>query len=287
MCHQILRLITSYKEKIFITASKICSGLSAVYFAYTEAMEAMNYKLFVYRDNPAAIKNLTLEANESQSYLYTFQQEEHLINKLHKGDIGAALNLFKEVCWNNFTQKRISFNMARCLFYDIVSSALKVLNKQVNIDNKAMENIEQLLAELNRSETSREMCKTTEQILVFVGKNIQKNEGELSLYEEIISCVKEHFNDSDFNVSKLADYLSMNMSYLSKYFKDKTGIGLLDYINKIRINYAKDLLASVDMSISEVSYKVGFDNSNSFIRVFKKYEGITPGLYKSQFNTNK
>ncbi|MNC71576.1 Arabinose operon regulatory protein [compost metagenome] len=69
-------------------------------------------------------------------------------------------------------------------------------------------------------------------------------------------------------------------SYLSQIFKNLTGEGLLDYIGKHRVEMAKLLLREQSMSITEISRLVGFTEAATFIRVFKKYEGITPGKYK-------
>lgn len=72
----------------------------------------------------------------------------------------------------------------------------------------------------------------------------------------------------------------MTPAYMSRLFKERTGYGLLDYINKVRIEKAKVLLNENSYSIQEIALKVGFVNSNTFIRSFKKAEGITPGSYK-------
>jgi len=55
---------------------------------------------------------------------------------------------------------------------------------------------------------------------------------------------------------------------------------MLDAINRVRLARAKELLARDGVSIAEAAVRVGYYNSNAFIRTFKKYEGITPGQYK-------
>ncbi|WP_197080917.1 helix-turn-helix transcriptional regulator [Gordoniibacillus kamchatkensis] len=67
---------------------------------------------------------------------------------------------------------------------------------------------------------------------------------------------------------------------MSKLFKDHTGEGLLDFINKTRIEAAKRLIAAKNSHVNEIAGSVGFNDVNAFIRTFKKYEGITPGKYK-------
>lgn len=58
------------------------------------------------------------------------------------------------------------------------------------------------------------------------------------------------------------------------------GIGLLDYINQYRVKKAAAALGSTQDSIQKIAENCGFLNCNTFIRVFKKYEGVTPGRYR-------
>ena len=80
--------------------------------------------------------------------------------------------------------------------------------------------------------------------------------------------------------------MGMNTSYLSQYFRDQSGIGLLEYISRVRIKHAKALIQSEKggLTIKQVAQQVGFENLNSFIRVFKKYEGVTPGEFRKEEN---
>ena len=72
----------------------------------------------------------------------------------------------------------------------------------------------------------------------------------------------------------------MNISYLSTFFKENTGMSPLAYIHKIRLNNAKELLFNTELTLEEISSRVGCNNSVTLNRLFKKYEGITPAVYK-------
>jgi AraC-like DNA-binding protein len=74
-------------------------------------------------------------------------------------------------------------------------------------------------------------------------------------------------------------YLSRNMFF--KWFKEQFGVTPLDYINRERIKLAKQLLADKRNNVSSVSLQCGFTDVNYFVRLFKKSEGITPGLYQT------
>ncbi len=79
---------------------------------------------------------------------------------------------------------------------------------------------------------------------------------------------------------QLAEMHGMSTSYFSKSFKRVAGVGLLDYIHSLRIQRAKILLETADKSINAVAAEVGYTNSLTMIRAFKRYEGITPSEYK-------
>ncbi|MNI90133.1 Arabinose operon regulatory protein [compost metagenome] len=78
----------------------------------------------------------------------------------------------------------------------------------------------------------------------------------------------------------MGHHFEMKPTYLSKLFKDHTGEGLLDALNKRRIARAKELMADKRLTVGEVAESIGFNDVGTFIRIFKRIEGITPGKYK-------
>ncbi len=98
--------------------------------------------------------------------------------------------------------------------------------------------------------------------------------------DKLVSYVNTHFTDPNINIMQLAEMNGMSTSYYSKSFKRVAGVGLLDYIHSLRIQRAKVLLETTDKSINVISSEVGYANSLTMIRAFKRYEGITPSEYK-------
>lgn len=94
----------------------------------------------------------------------------------------------------------------------------------------------------------------------------------------ISEYVTQHYMDSDLSVGTIAARFGMNAAYLSRAFKDSTGTNLLEYIHKTRIAAAKTLLQ--DHPVKEVYQMVGFADGQSFVRIFRKYESVTPAEYK-------
>lgn len=82
------------------------------------------------------------------------------------------------------------------------------------------------------------------------------------------------------NITMIGEAFGLTPSYLSKLFKAQTGEALLDTINRTRLEEAKKLLMQHDVPIADIARSVGYSDINTFNRIFKKFEGITPGKYK-------
>ena len=94
--------------------------------------------------------------------------------------------------------------------------------------------------------------------------------------------IEEHFEDPNLSNREIAEYFHMNISYLSTFFKEKTGMSPLTYIHTVRLENAKELLLNTELTLEEISSRVGCNNSVTLNRLFKKYEGITPAVYKKK-----
>ena len=97
--------------------------------------------------------------------------------------------------------------------------------------------------------------------------------------EAVILYVREHFTE-DISLDMLAEKYGTYPQYLSKRIKQYLGLTFHDYISSLRIEKAKELLASTAKEINEISKESGFVSRNTFLRVFKKYTGVTPSEYR-------
>ncbi|WP_308639644.1 AraC family transcriptional regulator [Paenibacillus silvisoli] len=95
----------------------------------------------------------------------------------------------------------------------------------------------------------------------------------------VFDYLEQHYA-SDITLDMMADKLNITRSYLSTYFKEKTGTYFVDYVNLIRVSRAKELLSRSDVKIQDAAARVGYQNINSFNRMFKKFTGVTPSEFR-------
>lgn len=116
-------------------------------------------------------------------------------------------------------------------------------------------------------------------------KAAQAQQQDERLKHAVTRYIEAHYADANLNVSQIADHLGISQSYLSTRFKQQTGIGTADYIHIVRIRHACALMADAGISLTQIARQVGYVSDATFIRSFKKYEGITPGAYRKNFVT--
>ena len=116
------------------------------------------------------------------------------------------------------------------------------------------------------------------QNLIAVKEQNDNSETKKSL-DMVKRYIDENYTDPDLNLNLLSEKISMNHTQLSKLFKRYYGYGISEYINKVRIDAAKILIRTHKLTIKEIAFNVGYSSDINFIRVFKKYENVTPGNY--------
>ena len=92
--------------------------------------------------------------------------------------------------------------------------------------------------------------------------------------------IAEHFHEA-IQLSEVARRLYLSTAYFSRLFKEKTGQTFSDYLAACRVDKARHLLATTDLSIAEVASAIGYQEANSFSRLFKARTGQSPSDYRS------
>lgn len=96
-----------------------------------------------------------------------------------------------------------------------------------------------------------------------------------------IAYISTHYEEH-IHISDLANMEHYNVNYYREWFKKQTGLRPKEYIQRLRIEKAKELLLTTKYSISEIANQIGYDHSSSFLRAFKASEGITPNAFRKK-----
>ena len=100
---------------------------------------------------------------------------------------------------------------------------------------------------------------------------------------KVANYLEAHYAD-DISLEDIADEFALTPPYFSKYFKETFGSTFLSYLNKLRLEYAKDDLLKSKESALRIAVNNGFPNSASFIREFRKQYEMTPAQYRQKYS---
>lgn len=108
------------------------------------------------------------------------------------------------------------------------------------------------------------------------GKDSFTDHGEIN---KILDYIHEYYGEP-ITLKSMARFVALEEHYLSSLFKKKTGWNFIDYLHGVRIEKAKHFLDHSGMTVHEVGKRVGFVNDNYFIKIFKRFAGKTPNMYR-------
>jgi two-component system response regulator YesN len=109
--------------------------------------------------------------------------------------------------------------------------------------------------------------------------NMYSGEKNSQLAMQVMQYVDENYKDPNLNISAIANTLDISPKTVSHHFRRATSIGLLDYINHVRISSAKQIASRQSVSIEKLSQMVGYTSVKTFRRAFLKEEGVTTGRF--------
>ena len=103
---------------------------------------------------------------------------------------------------------------------------------------------------------------------------------------QIAARIKNYIDESltqDISLVSISEYVNYSPTYVSKVFRQYYGTSYIDYVNSSRVKLSQELLlAEEELSVKEIGFRVGFNNLQSFFRIFKKYTGMTPLQYRER-----
>ena len=170
------------------------------------------------------------------------------------------------------------------LFIDIILTATQFISDlggsadQIVTDIYGIENIVTKIKSMEQ--IKEEIWKVFVTALTY--RNSQANHERIIILQEAKVYLDLHFADPDLQMSKVAQIFNISPSHFSTIFRQELGETFRDYLGRIRINRAKELLRTSNLKCAEVAHQSGFNDSHYFSFVFKKKTGRTPQQFRAE-----
>ncbi|MCI6043197.1 response regulator [bacterium] len=213
---------------------------------------------------------------------YPSAVENEMIQYIRAGKKEKYFDMGKEFA-DHVIESNASPECIRDYTIRLVLGLIRVIG-EIRTDLNQEEEITYMLESIRKCCSQKEMRYQFEKILKNItlpDDNVAKNITENGIVLNAISYIRGNYGNN-IGLVDVAQFCNVRSEYLSRIFKEETGVKFVDFLTNFRVSMAKRMLVSGKYKVSEVSEAVGFSDQKYFQKVFKKVCGVTPSEYKKE-----
>lgn len=271
------------KFTITIGIGSICTEVSNISESFKSALSALDYRFTIGNNRLIYIEDL--EPQNFNKIIFDETKEYTLISSIKFGDekdIYAAIEkLFEELI-----DTKASFSDYQIYLLEILASIVKIA-KDLSLDIQSIFGANyNLFVEMFKFDTISDVREWFEKICIKLMKGIskrRKNSGSV-LVEKAKEYILQNYPDNELSLNKVSSFLHISPNYFGAIFKSETGETFGNFLLKVRMESARDLICAAKMKNFEVAEKVGYADEHYFSYSFKKYFKISPNEFRKSLN---
>jgi AraC-like DNA-binding protein/ligand-binding sensor protein len=282
------KLISETKKLTFIESGRVSSLANILLALALQAKDRSYFELQIIEQTAKTSSELFhtlygIKVSDNVLYQYPIEHEKLLQRYIAQGDKAASQNILNEVLGHIFFCSGGNFEIIKARITELIvllsraaieggASVAEIfgLNFDYLNDIHKFKNLDDLNFWL-----SNVLLRFTS--AVFDTSMIKHSD----IIKKIIQYIRENYMRK-ISLNNISDSVNFSVSYICKLFKDEMNINLTNYINHVRVENSKILLARKETTLSDVAFLCGFDDQSYFSKVFKKSTGTTPGLYREK-----
>jgi YesN/AraC family two-component response regulator len=264
-----------YRVRIYTGIGMFVDRLIDVHQSYNTSIQALSIAIGQ-NEHKSWYQDL-----EHQQFHHWFplQTESRLMNYCRAGNFQEVERIIDEVYMQNVGKHAFCEETAHNLIQAIVYSVYRFIDGDEGMDKISgmlpkpeeirLEPLDSLFSQLKGAFS--EICSRSE---------MRKRSHNQRLIEEIIEYIGEDFANASLSVAKLSSEFHLSESYFSQFFKEQTGTLFSTYLEGKRIREACSILENRNgYTIEHIAHTVGYTNTRSFRRAFKRLTGLSPSEY--------
>ncbi|SJZ87666.1 AraC-type DNA-binding protein [Cetobacterium ceti] len=270
------KIYTNFNINVIGSVSKKIEIFNNLSRSYLECKRLLENK-YLFKD-----KELIFSDNTEMKKIgifYSIKTESKLASKILNNNFLGSKKIIEDIFLDlDLQTQTYKIKEFTGLLYNTLNRVIIQLKEMnINIDYNKL-NIDNIARLKNLEEIKKELINIIS-IIYYERKNLE-NEDDNLMKNRIQEYIEKNYS-TDFSLENLADHLGLSFKYTSILFKKVMNSNFKNYINFYRIKQAKFLLEkNPELKIKDLAQLLGYNSSNTFIKVFKKYEGISPAQWK-------
>jgi PAS domain S-box-containing protein len=290
--HALCTFLTSPERPLFqnetytlvIGIGNLVTTPEDLHISYDTAQQA----IFARRNIPEMqiLSAADVEHRKRESLLFYFpvEKEQQLITAVIAGQFTLVQELVEDIVTQNHLEQA-SYQKLMSVYNHFLQTAGKILAQAPVQDASTSESPLLQTFRAAKPETIQSLHERLHDVFrqLLTRYHRQHPRQNNVLTQKLFRYLDRHYASPILSLDRVAEAFELNPSYLSRYFKEQTGMNYVEYLAMLRVKKAKNLLlAHPGRKIHDVGVEVGFSGKGTFIRTFKRFEGVTPGTYRKR-----
>lgn len=269
------------KLGVTIGVGGIVEGLEQLPLSYRLAREAADQRWYLGKNRILTFDSL--ESGESSRYRFEPETGELVLAALKAGDQERLSALLEDIYGKLGQCRREGLRYGRNISLQLVLLSGRVL-LELNVLTEEWEGLEaeaweRVLRLETLSDLQEHVTSYLSRLCACVGERRSGKTG--GVIQRIRQLIEARYAEN-LTVADIAEGVYLSATYVSLLYKQETGETLFEYLTKVRINKAKELLRDPRNKFYEICYAVGYNDPSHFSKLFKKMTGFTPSAYREQ-----
>lgn len=211
---------------------------------------------------------------------YPVDKENLLIAKIKSGNIGEARAVFNDLLAYLFLYEGHKMESIKIRIIELCTLLSRAAIEKGADTAMVLSMNDKLMEQILTSQDINDICYTFQDNMdIFTESLFYASDKSNRTIRKAAEYISANFAEN-ISLAGLADEFHLNPSYLSLLFKQVTGQSFKEYLNMVRVEEAKRLLADTDYSIMDVAVACGFNDQSYFTKIFKKQTGLTPKQFR-------
>jgi len=210
---------------------------------------------------------------------YSFEKEEELLEQVRLGKKKEALAVLDELLQEMLAVSRGSLAYCQMQMAEVLVLVYRTAKYAGFIEKKDFHLQYSYLQKLGRCQSVAALRKWCQDLLDELLGSTEEGKTAQEAVRKVMKYIRDNYA-KELSLQKIAQQIYLSPDYFSRVFKKEAGCTFAEYLTRVRLEAAKQLLANPYLSVSEVAQRVGYHDPNYFSRVFRKAVGLSPSEYR-------
>lgn len=283
----LLEKVKGLPYTLWMQSGHIYTRITDLRESFSEAMERVRYRQYVQSDDPQAAELAKQADGSGEAGFDRFHCREQCRELVQLASVeeknracDEAIQLIEQMCDRCQTMEEFLGESASFLDELVELLIVYPLSEEDHAKLAQYSTTNALHSCRDKDQVRRYVTSRSVEILQMISGYARKN--RYKYVNQAKEYIAANYSNSSLSLNDVAEHCSISASYLSELFNEVGGEKFSAYLAKYRVEKARQLQSATNMTVKEIGYQCGFNSSQNFIRVYKKYTGVTPGQYRGE-----